>query len=120
MNKSAAAQVQKLKKIAAECYHLDGGEMYECTDDSEYVDMIEAHGTAEKAWKHELEGAQARMEYRAEQKAAYADCADTEAPDTWMPEPEHDEDTGTEYYGCAEHRMFGDAWLYRDFPEAYM
>lgn len=25
-----------------------------------------------------------------------------------------------EYYGCPEHAMFGDAWLYRDSPEAFM
>ena len=74
MNKSAAAQVQKLKKIAAERYELDGGEMYECTDDAEYADLIDAHGTAAKAWKWHMVGARIRMDERIERRAAYADC----------------------------------------------
>ena len=74
MNK--AAEIKELKKIAAERYELDGGELYECTADAEYMDMIAAHGTAVKAWEWHMVGARIRMDERIERRAAYADCSE--------------------------------------------
>jgi hypothetical protein len=61
MNK-ARVEIQKLKKIAAERYHLDGGVMFECTTVDGYHDLIRDHGTAEAAWAAELELADIRSE----------------------------------------------------------
>ena len=72
MNK--AAEIRKLKKIAAVRYDLDGGEMYECTEREEYIALIEEHGSAEKAWEWHMVGACIRMDERIERRAAYADC----------------------------------------------
>lgn len=57
-----SAEVQKLRKIAAERYHLDGGVMFECTTVDGYHDLIKTHGTAEAAWTAELELADIRSE----------------------------------------------------------
>lgn len=61
-----SAEVQKLKQIALERYHLDGGTMYECTDDAEYIELIIEYGTAEAAWAAELELCSIRKEYATE------------------------------------------------------
>ena len=60
MNK--AAEIQKLRRIAAERYHLDGGTMFECTTIDGYNILIRDHGTAEAAWAAELELVDLRSE----------------------------------------------------------
>jgi hypothetical protein len=68
---SRSEEVQKLRKIAAERYHLDGGTMFECTSLDEYHALIKEHGTAEAAWAAELDGHTVREAYVAECRAAY-------------------------------------------------
>ena len=55
MKMTKQAQVDKLKQLAIEKYDQDAGFMYECTDDAGYVELIEEHGTASKAWKFHLQ-----------------------------------------------------------------
>jgi hypothetical protein len=62
MNKSAAAEVKKLRRIAAYRYHLDGGTMFECTTIDGYYILIRDHGTAEAAWEAELKLVDLRSE----------------------------------------------------------
>ena len=69
--KELLIEAARLEAIALDLYNLDGGEMYECTEREEYIALIEEHGSAEKAWEHELVGAQLRAEYAVECAAAY-------------------------------------------------
>ena len=56
------AQIDKLKQIAVDKYDQDGGTMYECSDEQDYIDAIEESGTASKAWKSHLEIHEIRKE----------------------------------------------------------
>lgn len=107
-------QVDLLKAMAIKLYHLDGGEMHECTSHAEYVALIAEHGTAEAAWAYELQAHLDREEYYAETASSW-DIPEMAEETT----PELITDERTEYYGCPEHVMFGDAWLYRDCPGAW-
>jgi hypothetical protein len=61
MNK--AAEIQKLKKLALVRYEQDGGTMFECSDEQDYIDAIEDSRTAAKAWKYHLRIHEIRKEY---------------------------------------------------------
>ena len=55
-------EVLKLRQIAIDKYDQDGGTMYECSDEQDYIDAIEESGTASKAWKSHLEIHEIRKE----------------------------------------------------------
>lgn len=103
-------QVVLLKTMALKFYSVDGGTMYECFDDEDYSDLIAENGSAELAWEAHMETLEAQREC-----GGYYE-RDTEEPQT---EPEVDTRDESEKYGSSAHAAYGDAWLYRDCPEAY-
>jgi hypothetical protein len=55
-------EIQKLKQMARDLYETDGGEMLECFSDTDYAQLIEQKGTAEKAWAFHLRILEAQRE----------------------------------------------------------
>jgi hypothetical protein len=58
-------EVQLLKLQAIKGYAVDGGTLYECSDTSDYVEMIAKHRTAYNAWRAHVETEAARYEIQA-------------------------------------------------------
>lgn len=54
-------QLNKLKAIALDQYDADGGEMFECFDDADYLDLLEGR-TADEAWALHLRIVEASRE----------------------------------------------------------
>jgi hypothetical protein len=55
-------EIAKLQALALEHYAVDGGEMYECYDESDYADLIAECKTADAAWALHLRITEARRE----------------------------------------------------------
>lgn len=55
-------EVEILKSLALTNYAVDGGEMYECFDASDYADLIAECKTADAAWAYHLRITEARRE----------------------------------------------------------
>ena len=101
-----------LKAMALKMYALDEGVMHECWSEADYAYAIEQDVTADKAWKTHLDILDAQREC-----AGYYERDTEESPI----EPSVEEDTrdDSERYGSPAHAAYGDAWLYRDCPEAW-
>jgi len=55
-------EIDKLKTLATEQYEIDGGEMLETFDASDYAELIAERKTAEAAWAWHLRITEARRE----------------------------------------------------------
>jgi hypothetical protein len=55
-------EIDTLKSLATEQYEIDGGEMLETFDATDYAEMIAEHKTAVAAWAWHLRITEARRE----------------------------------------------------------